>query len=163
MKSCSQCNFAILVFMSNVIAMFYQPCSSASFCPVQLESYHNTRASSSNKLLLSQVTRSVDYHCFFVAGTQYWNELPKSTTVLTDINMFKKCLLVFILNRLIYKNATFYSFLIIYFVLLIDAVFLHFIIITNIDCLGLLLILFTICGVKNVCNSQLILRQACSF
>ena len=53
-------------------------------------------------------------------------------------------LLVFIFNCLILPNITFYLFLIIYFVLLIAAAFLHFIIITNTDHLDLLLILFTL-------------------
>ncbi len=53
MKSCG------LVFMNNVIAMFYQLRSSASSCFIQLDSSHNTRASFSNKLLFSQVKRSV--------------------------------------------------------------------------------------------------------
>ena len=66
MKSCGLCDFATLVFMSNVIAMFHQLRSSASSCPVQLDSSQNKRASSSNKLLRSQVKRSVDNHCFYV-------------------------------------------------------------------------------------------------
>ena len=109
MKSCGLCDFAMLVFMSNVIAMFYQLRSSASSCPVQLDSSHNTRASSSNRLLPSQVKRSVDNHCFCVTSVRHWNKLPNSITVLTDINIFKKRLLVFIFNCLIEK----YNFLLI--------------------------------------------------
>ena len=37
MTSCSLCDFATLVFMSNIIAMFYQLRSSASSCHVQLD------------------------------------------------------------------------------------------------------------------------------
>ena len=37
MKSCGLCDFATLVFMSNVIAMFYQLRSSAGSCLVQLD------------------------------------------------------------------------------------------------------------------------------
>ena len=91
----------MLVFMSNVIAMFYQLRSSASSCLIQLDLSYNTRASSSNKLLLSQVKRSVDNHCFCVIGAKLYNALPNSITALTDINIFKKRLLVFIFNRLI--------------------------------------------------------------
>ena len=99
MKSCGLCDLATLVFKSNVITMFYQLHSSASTCYVQLNSSHNKRASSSNKLLLSQVKRSVDNHCFCVTSARHWNELLNFITVLTDINIFKKCLLVFIFNR----------------------------------------------------------------
>ena len=101
MKICGLCDFATLVFMRNIIAMFYQLRSSASSCPVQFYSSHNTYAFSSNKLLLSQVKRSVDNHYFFVTGARHWNKLSNSTSVLTEINIFKKRLLVFIFNLLI--------------------------------------------------------------
>ena len=101
MKICGLCDFVTLVFMSNFIRMFYQLHLSVSSCPVELDSSHNARASSSNKLLLSQVKRFVDNHYFFITGAWHWYELPNSTTVLTEINVFKRRLLIFIFNRLI--------------------------------------------------------------
>ena len=74
-KSCGLCDFAMLVFISSVIAMFYQLRSSAISCLVQLlDSSCNTHASSGNKLLLSQVKRllTITVSVLLVHGTG-WN------------------------------------------------------------------------------------------
>ena len=125
-------------------AIFCQLHSSASSSPVQLDSSPITRVSSSNKLH-SHVKRSVNNHGYFVTGAgNGMNYLTRPLFKPTLICLKSIDLLVFIFNCLILPNITFYLFLIIYFVLLIAAAFLHFIIITNTDHLDLLLILFTL-------------------
>ena len=61
------CDFSTQVFINNVLTLFTQfhlPAERHVFNPVVLTSSYHTRASSSNKLLLTNINRTADRYCF---------------------------------------------------------------------------------------------------
>ena len=91
------CDFTTQVFINNVLTLFTQfhlPAERRVFNPVVLTSYH-TRASSRNKLLLTNINRTADRYCFNSSAPAQWNTLPNIVTATTNINIFKNKLTAF--------------------------------------------------------------------
>ena len=98
------CDFTTQVFVNNVLTLFTQfhlPAECCVFNPVVLTSSYHTWASSSNKLLLTNINRTVDRYCFNLSAPAQWDTLPNTVTAMTNINNFKNKLTAFICSRLI--------------------------------------------------------------
>ena len=70
------CDFVTQVFVNNALILFitfYLPTERRVFNPVTLTSSCHTQASSSNKLLLTNINRIADHYCFNSYAPAQWN------------------------------------------------------------------------------------------